>query len=407
MARAVGAGRPAAAEDRGAGRRSRTGPARFRSRTSPICARPACSGCSCPSAWAAWAATTPTTPGSPTSWPAATARPRWCSTCTLASPARWPASPTSWPARWACRRRSSTRATGSCAAAAEGAFYAVAMSERGRRLPAVPADHPVRAGRRRLPHQGLQVVRLRGRARRRVPGGGTVRCGRLGGLAVPGAGRHRRAWRSRRPGTRSACGPPARTTCTSTWSCRPTTLLGGAEGLALLVAQVMPHWMVASYAAVYVGRGSVRCGRMRGPLPARAAWPGCQRAGPGRPGRRGGGGGPAGGRRGGPAGDRAPRASRRPTAGCGGPSCSPAPPRWTWPRPWWRRPVPRRPGAGIRWNGSSATPGAVRCSRPPPTCAPTGSASRPSVATPTRTARRRDGEPGGRRAASAWPTRRR
>ncbi len=30
-------------------------------------------------------------------------------------------------------------------------------------------------------------------------------------------------------------------------------LLGGAEGLALLVAQLMPHWMVASYAAVYVG----------------------------------------------------------------------------------------------------------------------------------------------------------
>jgi alkylation response protein AidB-like acyl-CoA dehydrogenase len=31
------------------------------------------------------------------------------------------------------------------------------------------------------------------------------------------------------------------------------TLLGGAEGLALLVAQLMPHWMVASYATVYVG----------------------------------------------------------------------------------------------------------------------------------------------------------
>jgi alkylation response protein AidB-like acyl-CoA dehydrogenase len=30
-------------------------------------------------------------------------------------------------------------------------------------------------------------------------------------------------------------------------------LLGGVEGLALLVAQVMPHWLVASYAAVYVG----------------------------------------------------------------------------------------------------------------------------------------------------------
>jgi len=31
------------------------------------------------------------------------------------------------------------------------------------------------------------------------------------------------------------------------------SLLGGAEGLALIVAQLMPHWMVASYAAVYVG----------------------------------------------------------------------------------------------------------------------------------------------------------
>lgn len=30
-------------------------------------------------------------------------------------------------------------------------------------------------------------------------------------------------------------------------------LLGGVEGLALLAAQLMPHWMVASYAAVYVG----------------------------------------------------------------------------------------------------------------------------------------------------------
>jgi alkylation response protein AidB-like acyl-CoA dehydrogenase len=33
----------------------------------------------------------------------------------------------------------------------------------------------------------------------------------------------------------------------------PGALLGGVEGLALLVAQLMPHWMVASYAAVYVG----------------------------------------------------------------------------------------------------------------------------------------------------------
>jgi len=33
----------------------------------------------------------------------------------------------------------------------------------------------------------------------------------------------------------------------------PSALLGGVEGLALLLAQVMPQWLVASYAAVYVG----------------------------------------------------------------------------------------------------------------------------------------------------------
>ncbi|MDG4768424.1 acyl-CoA/acyl-ACP dehydrogenase [Solwaraspora sp. WMMD406] len=33
----------------------------------------------------------------------------------------------------------------------------------------------------------------------------------------------------------------------------PDALLGGMEGLALVVAQLMPHWMVASYAAVYAG----------------------------------------------------------------------------------------------------------------------------------------------------------
>src|SRR5204862_1903236 len=31
------------------------------------------------------------------------------------------------------------------------------------------------------------------------------------------------------------------------------TLLGGVEGLALWFAQLMPHWLVASYAAVYIG----------------------------------------------------------------------------------------------------------------------------------------------------------
>jgi alkylation response protein AidB-like acyl-CoA dehydrogenase len=32
-----------------------------------------------------------------------------------------------------------------------------------------------------------------------------------------------------------------------------TALIGGVEGLALWFAQLMPHWLVASYAAVYVG----------------------------------------------------------------------------------------------------------------------------------------------------------
>jgi alkylation response protein AidB-like acyl-CoA dehydrogenase len=33
----------------------------------------------------------------------------------------------------------------------------------------------------------------------------------------------------------------------------PDALVGGVEGIALLLAQVMPQWLVASYAAVYVG----------------------------------------------------------------------------------------------------------------------------------------------------------
>jgi alkylation response protein AidB-like acyl-CoA dehydrogenase len=33
----------------------------------------------------------------------------------------------------------------------------------------------------------------------------------------------------------------------------PDSLLGGVEGLTLLLAQVMPQWLVASYSAVYVG----------------------------------------------------------------------------------------------------------------------------------------------------------
>ncbi len=41
----------------------------------------------------------------------------------------------------------------------------------------------------------------------------------------------------------------------------PGTLLGGVEGLALWFAQLMPHWLVASYAAVYVGPGDTETNR--------------------------------------------------------------------------------------------------------------------------------------------------
>src|SRR3990170_1832033 len=48
----------------------------------------------------------------------------------------------------------------------------------------------------------------------------------------------------------------------------PTTaLLGGVEGLALVVAQLAPHWMVASYAAVYVGVARAAGGAAGGAAP--------------------------------------------------------------------------------------------------------------------------------------------
>ena len=85
-----------------------------------------------------------------------------------------------------------------------------------RRLAAVRDHHVVRARGRRVPDQGREDVRLRCRPRRRLPGRRARRRRPAGGLAVPGAGDAPRAARSRRPGTRWACAPPARTTCTST-----------------------------------------------------------------------------------------------------------------------------------------------------------------------------------------------
>ena len=152
-------------------------------------------------------------------------------------------------------------------------------------------------------------------------------------------------------------------------------LLGGVEGLALVVAQLAPHWMVASYAAVYVGvaRAAVDAAvehvnaRKLGHLPAVRARIGRADAAVAAAHLA--------------VMEAARRVDEQPgedetNRGCGGPSCWPAPPRPTWRPRCWRRRAPRRCAAGTRWNGSTATPGPARCSRPPRTCARTGSASR-------------------------------
>ena len=159
-----------------------------------------------------------------------------------------------------------------------------------------------------------------------------------------------------RPGTRWECAP-RRTTYTSTWPSRRTRCSVASRALALVVAQLMPHWLIASYAAVYVGVAQAAIDAAVAPEQRRFAELPAVRARLGLR-RRGGGGGPARRRRGGPPGRRG-AGRRRPTAGCGGPSSWPARRRPRWRRPCWRRPA-RRPGAAIRWNGSTATPGAAR-----------------------------------------------
>ena len=141
-------------------------------------------------------------------------------------------------------------------------------------------------------------------------------------------------------------------------------LLGGVEGLALLVAQLMPHWMVASYAAVYVGVAQSRRWTPPSPTSPSAAWTALPavRARIGRA----------------DAAVAAARlvveeAARRVDAAPGDRETN----RWVWRakliagetamewrRRWWRRPARRPPAGGIRWSGSIGTPGVARCIRP-------------------------------------------
>ena len=87
----------------------------------------------------------------------------------------------------------------------------------------------------------------------------------------------------------------------------PDSLLGGVEGLTLLLAQVMPQWLVASYAAVYVGvaQSAVDLGVKH--VQAARSGPLAGGSGPPGSGRRPGGGRPSRGARSGASGRRRSR----------------------------------------------------------------------------------------------------
>jgi alkylation response protein AidB-like acyl-CoA dehydrogenase len=136
--------------------------------------------------------------------------------------------------------------------AASGSFYAVAMSERGAgsRLSALTTSY-VRDG---------DTFRIKG-AKTFVSGAGhadaylvaardgndpTVVSQFLVPAGTPGL-RVEETWDSM--GMRATGSHDLHIDADVAASC----LLGGVEGLALWFAQLMPHWLVASYAAVYVG----------------------------------------------------------------------------------------------------------------------------------------------------------
>jgi alkylation response protein AidB-like acyl-CoA dehydrogenase len=138
------------------------------------------------------------------------------------------------------------------AAAAGGAFYAVAMSERGAgsRLSRLSTVYEAVDGGWRLKgaktfcsgagYADGYLVAARSSADPSVVSQFLVPAGTAGMTVEP-------TWDSL--GMRATCSHDLHLDAVV----EPGALLGGVEGLALLVAQLMPHWMVASYAAVYVG----------------------------------------------------------------------------------------------------------------------------------------------------------
>ena len=138
------------------------------------------------------------------------------------------------------------------AAAAEGAFYAVAMSERGvgsrlsqltTRYEGVDGGFHVKGSKSFVSgagHADAYLVAARSSADDSVVSQFLIPAG-TAGLTIEST------WDSL--GMRSTSSHDVHLDVVVPADC----LLGGVEGLALLVAQIMPHWMVASYAAVYVG----------------------------------------------------------------------------------------------------------------------------------------------------------
>jgi alkylation response protein AidB-like acyl-CoA dehydrogenase len=138
------------------------------------------------------------------------------------------------------------------AGAARGAFYAVAMSERGvgsrlsrltTRYEAVDGGYHIKGSKSFVSgagHADAYLVAARSAADDSVVSQFLVPAD-TDGLTVE------RTWDSL--GMRATASHEVHLDIVVPAS----ALLGGVEGLALLVAQIMPHWMVASYAAVYVG----------------------------------------------------------------------------------------------------------------------------------------------------------
>jgi alkylation response protein AidB-like acyl-CoA dehydrogenase len=136
--------------------------------------------------------------------------------------------------------------------AAKGRFYAVAMSERGvgsrlsqqsTRYEAVDGGFRIKGAKSFVSgsgHADAYLVAARSSADDSLVSQFLVPAGLAGVTVEP-------TWDSL--GMRATCSHDLHLDVVVP----ATALLGGAEGLALVVAQLMPHWMVASYAAVYVG----------------------------------------------------------------------------------------------------------------------------------------------------------